>query len=77
MYVFRVMNHLVDSDGMDKSALPKCTRYTATHLSRLRLLCGHTFSTFTNFTRFSAIGFTHLERSSLIVFAILIAISPF
>ena len=51
--------------------------YTATHLSRLLLLCGHTLDTFTNFTRFSAIGFTHLKRSSLIVFAILIAISPF
>jgi len=51
--------------------------YAESHLSRLRLLCGHTFSTFTNFTRFSAIGFTHLKRSSLIVFAILIAIFPF
>ena len=56
-------------------ALSPSLLYTATHLSRLRLLCGHTFSTFTNFTRFSAIGFTHLKRSSLIVFAILIAIS--
>ena len=62
--------------GVSKAFSPPLL-YTATHLSRLLLLCGHTLATSTNFTRFSAIGFTHLNLSSLIVFAILIAISPF
>ena len=47
------------------------------HLSRLRLLCGHTLATSTNRISPLTIGNTHLNLSSLIVCAIYIAISPF
>ena len=40
--------------------------YAETHLSRLLLLCGHTFVTSINLTCFFAIGITHLNRSSFI-----------
>src|SRR3989344_8623384 len=51
--------------------------YSATHLSRLLLLYGHTLAESTNLTSLLIIGNTHLRRSSFIVFTIHIAISPF
>jgi hypothetical protein len=62
--------------ALGSKALSPPLLYTATHLSRLLLLCGHTFATSTTRISSLSIGNTHLKRSSLIVFAILIAIFP-
>ena len=53
------------------------SRYNLHHLSKLLLLCGHIFAASTSFTYLLIIRRIHLNLSSLIVFAIFIAISTF
>src|SRR3990170_4319464 len=51
-----------------------CSRYPASHLSRLLWLCGHTLATSFNLTSLLQMGSTHLNLSSLIVFGMFILI---
>jgi hypothetical protein len=72
-----LMTHSISDSQQKFVKLPEAQTCTATHLSRLRLLCGHILATSTNRISSLTIGNTHLNLSSLIVCAIYIAISPF